>query len=57
MLQYHQTKRFIKEKIKEIKLAVGDNLAMTALSGGVDSSVVTVLGHKALGEKLSVCFI
>lgn len=49
--------RFIKEKVDEIKEAVGDGLAINALSGGVDSSTVTMLGHKALGEGLKTVFI
>jgi GMP synthase (glutamine-hydrolysing) len=50
-------KRFISEKVLEIKNAVGDGLAINALSGGVDSSVVTMLGHKALGSQLKTVFI
>lgn len=50
-------KKFIKEKIKEIFLTVGDGLAINALSGGVDSSTVTILAHKALGNRLKTYFI
>ena len=49
--------QFIEQKIKEISSAVGDGLAVNALSGGVDSSAVTMLGHKALGERLKTYFI
>ena len=48
---------FIEEKVKEISDAVGDGIAINALSGGVDSSVVTMLGHRALGRKLRTVFI
>ena len=48
---------FIEEKVREISSAVGSGLAINALSGGVDSSVVTMLGHRALGEKLKTYFI
>ncbi len=48
---------FIKNQIAEIRRIVGDGLAVNALSGGVDSSVVTILGHKALGERLKTYFI
>jgi GMP synthase (glutamine-hydrolysing) len=50
-------KRFIEEKAAEIQTAVGKGVAINALSGGVDSSVVTMLGHKALGERLKTYFI
>jgi len=50
-------KDFIEEKSKEISSAVGDGLAINALSGGVDSSAVTMLGHKALGDRLKTYFI
>lgn len=48
---------FIAEKVKEIRQVVGDGVAVNALSGGVDSSVVTMLGHKVLGERLRSYFI
>jgi GMP synthase (glutamine-hydrolysing) len=51
------TDRFIDEKIKEIKSAVGNGMAINALSGGVDSSTVTMLGHRALGDRLRTVFI
>jgi len=48
---------FIRQQIKAISSIVGDGLAINALSGGVDSSVVTILGFKALGRKLKTYFI
>ena len=48
---------FVEEKIKEISSVVGDGISINALSGGVDSSTVTMLGHKALGERLKTYFI
>ena len=48
---------FIEQKVKEISSFVGDGLAISALSGGVDSSAVTMLGHKALGNRLKTYFI
>ncbi|MDI6602897.1 MAG: glutamine-hydrolyzing GMP synthase [Patescibacteria group bacterium] len=50
-------KKFIGEKIKEIREKVGKGKAISVLSGGVDSATVTVLGHKAFGENLKVVFI
>ncbi|MHC4187224.1 MAG: GMP synthase (glutamine-hydrolyzing), partial [Planctomycetota bacterium] len=51
------TESFINEKINEIKDTVADGTAINALSGGVDSSVVTMLGHRALGERLRTIFV
>ena len=51
------TEDFIKEKVAEIRDAVGDGMAINALSGGVDSSTVTMLGHQALGDRLRTVFI
>ncbi|MFH1665662.1 MAG: ExsB family transcriptional regulator [Candidatus Omnitrophota bacterium] len=51
------TENFIEEKTREISALVGDGVAINALSGGVDSSVVTMLGHKALGERLKTYFV
>jgi len=50
-------KRFVEEQIAQIKQTVGDAKAINALSGGVDSSLVTVLGHRALGDRLKTVFI
>lgn len=49
--------RFIEEKIAEIASLAGTGLTINALSGGVDSSTVTLLGHKALGDRLKTYFI
>jgi GMP synthase (glutamine-hydrolysing) len=48
---------FIKSQVEQIRAQVGTGTAAVALSGGVDSSVVTVLGHLALGPRLKVYFI
>jgi len=50
-------KAWVEKKIAEIRQAVGQETALNALSGGVDSSVVTVLGHRALGSRLKTVFI
>lgn len=49
--------KFAREKIDEIKAAVGSDKAISALSGGVDSSVCTVLANRAVGDRLKVIFI
>ena len=51
------TKDFIHEKVEEIQRIVKDGMAINALSGGVDSSAVTMLGHRALGDRLKTVFI
>ncbi len=49
--------QFIARQVEILRKTVGDGLAVNALSGGVDSSVVTMIGHKALGPKLKTYFI
>ncbi len=51
------TREFIEEKAREISSMVKGGIAINALSGGVDSSTVTMLGHKALGDNLKTYFI
>ena len=52
-----KTEDFISVKVKDIKDAVGNGTAINALSGGVDSSTVTMLGHRALGKNLKTVFV
>jgi len=49
--------KFIKQAITDLSATVGNGRAINALSGGVDSSVVTMLAHKALGDRLITYFI
>jgi GMP synthase (glutamine-hydrolysing) len=48
---------FISDKIKDIQDVVANGMAINALSGGVDSSTVTMLGHRALGKSLTTVFV
>ncbi|NQU14861.1 MAG: 7-cyano-7-deazaguanine synthase [Desulfobacteraceae bacterium] len=48
---------FISEQVEDISSTVGNGLAVNALSGGVDSSTVTMIAHKALGDRLKTYFI
>ena len=51
------TREFIRCQAEAIARQVGDGCAINALSGGVDSSAVTMLGHIALGDRLKTCFV
>jgi GMP synthase (glutamine-hydrolysing) len=48
---------FIEMEIQKIRETVGDKKVLCALSGGVDSSVVAVLIHKAIGKQLTCIFV
>ena len=48
---------FVEEQVASLKGLVGNSLAINALSGGVDSSVVTALGYRSLGKGLKTVFI
>ena len=49
-------KKFVKNQTKEIKEVIGNEKAVIAVSGGVDSSTCAILTHQAIGENL-VCVI
>jgi len=49
--------KFVENAIKEIKEKVKDGKAIIALSGGVDSSVCTMLAYKAIGDRLIPVFV
>ncbi|MEB6551057.1 glutamine-hydrolyzing GMP synthase [Heyndrickxia sporothermodurans] len=48
---------FIEIEMEKIRETVGDKKVLCALSGGVDSSVVAVLIHKAIGDQLTCIFV
>ncbi|MEM7617302.1 MAG: glutamine-hydrolyzing GMP synthase [Pseudomonadota bacterium] len=48
---------FMDESIKNIREIVGNNKVICAVSGGVDSTVMAALMHKAIGDNLTCIFI
>ncbi|GGI42805.1 glutamine-hydrolyzing GMP synthase [Mammaliicoccus stepanovicii] len=48
---------FVDIEIQKIREQVGDRKVLCAMSGGVDSSVVAVLLHKAIGDQLTCIFV
>ena len=48
---------FAKEQIEKIRAKVGSDKVLCALSGGVDSSVVTALLYEAIGDQLIPVFV
>ena len=51
------TAKFIEESIENIKDEVKDEKVIIALSGGVDSSVASVLASEAIGDQLEAIFV
>ncbi len=50
-------KNFVKEQIEKIRKKVGQGKVICALSGGVDSTVVATLLHKAIGDQLTAIYV
>ncbi|MBD2464294.1 glutamine-hydrolyzing GMP synthase [Oscillatoria sp. FACHB-1407] len=51
------TAAFVEESVREIRARVGDKRVLLALSGGVDSSTLAFLMHRAIGDQLTCVFI
>jgi GMP synthase (glutamine-hydrolysing) len=51
------TEAFVEEAIREVRARVGEKRVLLALSGGVDSSTLAFLLHRAIGDQLTCMFI
>ncbi|NJK63615.1 MAG: glutamine-hydrolyzing GMP synthase [Synechococcaceae cyanobacterium SM2_3_1] len=51
------TAAFVEETLREVRARVGDKKVLLALSGGVDSSTLAFLLHRAIGDQLVCVFI
>ncbi len=51
------TAAFIDEAVADVRARVGDKRVLLALSGGVDSSTLAFLLHRAIGDQLTCMFI
>jgi len=51
------TGNFIEEKVAQIREQVGQGTVVLGLSGGVDSSVASLLLHRAIGDRLTCVFV
>lgn len=51
------TASFVEESVKELRARIGKEKILCALSGGVDSTTVAALVHKAVGDQLVCMFI
>ena len=49
--------KIIEDSIERIRVQVGNDEVLLGLSGGVDSSVVAALLHKAIGDQLTCVFV
>src|SRR5947207_2316688 len=47
----------IEEQVERIRVQVGNQPVLCALSGGVDSAVAALLVHKAVGDQLTCVFV
>ncbi len=56
MLEAFEPQSFVEAAVEKMKNSIGNEKALVAVSGGVDSTTCAVLTHKAIGDNL-VCVI
>lgn len=56
-IQEWSAEAFVETTVKELREQIGDDRVILGLSGGVDSSVVAVLLHRAIGDQLTCIFV
>lgn len=54
---YWSSEFYVEREIGYLRERIGDGRAITAISGGVDSTVCAVLMHRAIGERLKCVFV
>jgi len=52
-----RTEDFVERSVREVRQIIGHGKAVIGLSGGIDSSVTTVIAAKAIGENLTAVFV
>ncbi|RLI18059.1 GMP synthase, partial [Candidatus Bathyarchaeota archaeon] len=55
-MEKFEPESFVEKQMAEIRKSIGNEKALVAVSGGVDSTTCAVLTHRAIGENL-VCVI
>jgi GMP synthase (glutamine-hydrolysing) len=56
-LETFDPKKFVETEIERTRKSIGNEKALVAVSGGVDSTTCAVLTHRAIGENLSCVMI
>ena len=55
--QEWSAEKFVETTVEELRAQIGRDRVILGLSGGVDSSVVAVLLHRAIGDQLTCIFV
>ena len=55
--QEWSAEKFVETTVRELREQIGTDRVILGLSGGVDSSVVAVLLHRAIGDQLTCIFV